>query len=153
KQGEDANSNTNTAQPTAAILGANGQPLEGNVLYSAPQYDLNPRQSMITFNGNNLLLAPDHDLSVSTNLANLQVDAGAAVMLIQSEGQLAVYALHDDYSGAVTVTVQGQSMEIPVGRQLILTNDLNSNFDKVNPSAIGYRDLSDGKMGSLKAYI
>lgn len=124
----------------------------GNVLHNASMMGINPAGDMITFEGTNLLLAPDHNLTVNTNLADIQLDAGAAVMMLQTGNELAILALHDDHSGAVKVTVGNQSMEIPVGRQLVLSKDQETAFDNLNPSAIGYRNLSDGKMGTLKAY-
>lgn len=115
--------------------------------------ELNPDVSLLTFSGNNMLLAPDHDMSVQTQLAQISIEAGAAVMLIQSGGQLAVFALHDDRSGAVRVTVDGQTMELPVGRQLLLSKDQKLDFAAANSGKISYRNLSEGKLGGLKSFV
>ena len=137
-----------------SAINANNNPqlLQGNAQFTSPQFGINPAESLITFSANELLLAPDHPLSVNTNLANVQIDAGSAVMLLQNGNEMAIFALHDDHSGAVRVMVDGQSMEIPVGRQLVLSRDHGAPFEKVNPTGIGYRNVSEGKLGSLKAY-
>lgn len=114
---------------------------------------LNPKDSLVIFNGNNLLLSPDHNLSVQTNLAQIQIDAGSAVMMVQNGETLGIYALHDDHSGAVTVTLNGQNIEIPIGRQLVLTSNGTANFDEVSPIKMGYRGLTLSKLGNLKAFM
>lgn len=127
--------------------------LTGQALFSELGIGLNPAQQAISFSGNHLLLAPDHNLSVNTKLAEIQIAAGAAVMLIQTDNEVAIYALHNNYNGSVKASINGQTIEIPVGHQLLLSRDHNASFDKINPSEISYRNVSDGKIGDLKAYM
>lgn len=146
-------SNPNAENPFTAASNSAATTLAGNVLHNASQLGLNPAGSMVTFAGSNIILSPDHNLTVNTNLADVQLDAGAAVMMLQTDSELAIFALHDDHSGAVKVTVDGQAIEVPVGRQLVLSKDHQNAFDNLNPSAIGYRNLSNGKLGALKAFM
>jgi hypothetical protein len=119
---------------------------------NSTQFLLNPPSSHFTFATNSTLLAPDHNLTINANIAQVEVDAGASVMLLQTDSELAILSLHDDHGNSVRVTVDGQTLSVPVGRQVVLSRNGTKEFDDLNPSKLGYRNLAGGKLGKWKAF-
>lgn len=118
--------------------------------YNASNLLPNPADSAVSLLGGHALLFPDHDLTVNTPTATVKVKAGTAVLLFQSEAGLGVFNLFDNQTGGVAVTVGDETSEVPVGRQLVLSEG-NGKSDQVNPRGIGYRNILHGRLGPRKS--
>lgn len=102
--------------------------------------------------GNGLLFA-DKDTTIHTSFGDVSIKAGSAVLILQSGSALAVLNLHDDHRGAVSVNVSGTRVVIAPGRQVVVTAQEASSFDDINPSAIGYRNVSNHQVGKKKVFL
>ncbi|MBY0552033.1 MAG: hypothetical protein K2W95_32415 [Candidatus Obscuribacterales bacterium] len=143
----------NDGNPTTSLAALNTPTtLFGNLSFLGMGGNLNPAESLISLPSGNALLFPDHDMTVETPLATVKINAGAAVMIMQNSSGVAIFNLFDNKSGDVTVSHNGDNHSLPVGRQVVLTSDHDAKFDQVNPSGIGYRNLSHGRVGSRKAF-
>lgn len=137
--------------PAALLANVNTPTLFGNLSFLG-NGNLNPAGSLVSLPSGNALVFPDHDITVETPLASVKVNAGSAVMIMQNSSGVAIFNLFDSRTGDVTVSHNGDNHSLPVGRQVVLTSDSGAKFDQVNPSMVGYRNLSQGRVGSRKAF-
>lgn len=122
------------------------------LMYFQPNLESNGQVSFINMPSGNGLVIAKNQTEIRTPLATFTLERGSAVLVFQSANGVALLNLHDDHQGSVFAVVDGSKMEVPIGRQIVVTNKLNSQFDDLNPSAIGYRQLSSVIIGSKKAF-
>lgn len=126
--------------------------LVGRLAYDQTNFNNNSNlAATISLPAGNSILAPNHDLAVTTPMGTVNIAAGSAVLIVQSADSLTIFNLHDDNTGAVSLTHAGQSFALPVGRQLILTNNNNHSFRNLNSSKIGFRNAQESRIGNLRA--
>lgn len=128
--------------------------LQAQLTYIAPSFKVSEGLgSFIALGNNRSLLFSTQDGTISTPFGNIFVSAGSALMLIENGGSMAVVNLNDDHQGAVSWQVGGNRIDVPVGRQLLLTNDSNAKFTRVDVSGLGYRDLEEIPLGDKKGFL
>lgn len=108
---------------------------------------------VINISSGNRLLFVNQDTVVQTPLGKISIQSGSGVLILQTGDGLAVLNLHDNSRNAVTLDIGGTTIEIPMGRQVVISNNPNARFDDVNPSPIGYREISEQNVGSKKAFV
>lgn len=99
------------------------------------------------------LYAPRNSVDVNIVRGQLQIGAGALVLVVSDADNVAVYDLHDKHCNDVTLTVAGRSMVLAPGRHVLLTNRVVESLDQVNPlQSVGHRSISVHELGcGLKA--
>ncbi len=137
--GSSKNSNNTTNQ----------QVLFGKVKFIDQRSDL----SIVTLPPGNSLFYANADSKIITAFGEITVKSGSALLILQNDNGLAVLNLHDDRRNAVTFDMNGSRIEIPLGRQLIISSRWDLSFDQINPSRIGYRELSEITVGGRKVYL
>lgn len=126
--------------------------LVGRLAYNSTNVNSNDKLApIITLPAGNSIFAPNHDLSVNTPMGTVNIAAGSAVMIVQESGSLTIFNLHDESTGAVSLTHAGSTYALPVGRQLMLTSDNSHSFAHLNSSKIGYRNAQETKIGNMRA--
>ncbi|MBX9670778.1 MAG: hypothetical protein K2X93_24470 [Candidatus Obscuribacterales bacterium] len=80
-----------------------------------------------------LLLAPQTDVVVDTPHGSIAVAAKSLVLMISSEDSLAVYNMHDVHKNAVTVTHDGNSINVAPGTTALLDKS-SKTFEELNPA-------------------
>ena len=123
------------------------------LLYFSPDFEQAAETSFINLQDGNGLVLASKLTHIHTSLADITLDAGSAVLIFQTSTGLAILNLHDDHQSAVHATVNGVDLEIPIGRQLVLTSKTDAQFDDINPSSIGYRGLTSFSVGGKKAFV
>ncbi len=89
-----------------------------------------------------LLMAPDANTIIDTPYGSVAVKAGSVALLIAFDRGLAVYDLHDNRKGDVSLTSGSHSMALLPGRTAVLTNTAIKEFGDVNPiKFVGYRQM------------
>lgn len=90
-----------------------------------------------------LVLAPHNRLHVQSDQAKVGI-AGGAIVCIKNAGNgtSAVLNLHDNRRGAVVIRLYDHEYELPPGRMVVLTNNMQARFDDVNPfPGLWYRSV------------
>lgn len=138
------------AKPIALAL-MPGEPLKGVVELN--DAGANASEPLIELRSGNAFLAPDTKIKVQTANSLITVGAGAEVLILQVENELAVLALHDERKDSIRVCCDGDAFNLPVGRQLVLS-DGNPDFADLRSGKQGpIRSLSVGHLGHLKAFV
>ncbi|MBX9570256.1 MAG: hypothetical protein K2X77_15260 [Candidatus Obscuribacterales bacterium] len=122
------------------------------LMYFQPNLETNGQVSFINMPTGNGLVFAKTDTEIRTPLATFTLDRGSAVLIFQSANSVALLNLHDDHQGSVFAVVDGSKMEVPIGRQIVVSNKHNLQFDDLNPSAIGYRQLSSITIGTKRVF-
>lgn len=110
-------------------------------------------ESVINLPSGNRLLFVNQDTVVQTPLGKVMINAGSGVLVLQTSDGLAVLNLHDNSRNAVTIDIGGSTIQVPMGRQVVISSNGNARFDDVNPSPIGYREISENNVGSKKVFV
>jgi hypothetical protein len=132
------------------------QPIQlvGQLAYIARNFEVSDGLgTILTLPNNNNLLFTSKDGIVSTPFGTISVAAGSALMIIQTASEMALVNLHDEHQGAVVLDIEGDKVDLPIGRQLIVTNNKTANFDKVNISRIAYRELREISLRNCKVFL
>lgn len=82
------------------------------------------------------------DTCIKTDLGNIECKRGSIVFVVNCEKSVSVCTLDSPSLGAVHVQVgNSEKLRLAPGRQIVMTKDADSAFDKTNPAhLIGYRD-------------
>ncbi len=95
------------------------------------------------------LLAPKAATKLATSFGEVNVAGGAVVLVMAFDGGLAVYDLHDTKSGAVKVTVGGESISLAPGQNGIFTDRKIRCFEDINPAQmVAYRNVVASDLGN-----
>ncbi len=95
------------------------------------------------------LLAPKTQTTLNTGFGSVDVAAGSVVMVMAFDGGLAVYNLHDTKSGAVRVTVGGNTVKLTPGQNAVMTSKQIRCFEEINPLQFAtYRSMTAKDMGN-----
>ena len=141
---------------SVASIENDGKPIQllGQIAYIGRNFELSDGLGeILTLQNNNNLLFASKDGTVSTPFGTISVAAGSTLIIMQTASEMAVVNLHDEHHGAVVLDLKGKKVELPIGRQLIITSDKTANFDKVNISRIGYRDLKEISLENGKVFL
>ena len=93
------------------------------------------RRTLVSNNANLLVVATD-DITVSTRFGDVHIAAGSMVFIANSPDSVAIYNLHDEKNGAVSVNVAGQKVVVGLGFETLLTTQTKAEFDSVSPSKL-----------------
>ncbi|MBX9685779.1 MAG: hypothetical protein K2X27_03700 [Candidatus Obscuribacterales bacterium] len=132
--------------------------LVGRLAYDSPDYNRNPDLNnnnlapVIPLPPGNSIFAPSHDLAVQTPMGTVNIGAGSAVMIVRGDSSISIFNLHDESSGAVSLTRDGSTFALPVGRQLSVSSDKNATFSNINTGKIAFRNPQETKIGDLQAF-
>ncbi len=101
-----------------------------------------------------VLFAPNQDIIVQTHEAQISIAAGSHVWIVETGNDVAIFDLADKKNGAVKVVNAKQQLELFPGKGVILTRNMTSSFDKINPTKdIAYRNLRSFSFGDgVKAH-
>ncbi len=106
--------------------------------------------SHFDLNKGNILFSPNHDITVGTHEGIVHIAANSLVFVMETGNDVAVYNLHDDKKGGVTVHFGEKFITLTPGKQAVLTRKNTRELDSVNPGfGVGYRnpvwqEVSDG---------
>lgn len=136
------------------LLSAASNGLRGQLSYLERDFTtITATDELVKLPNQNGLVFASRDTIIQTGLANISIKKGSALLILQSGSELAIFNLHDESRGAVQATVDGTTFEVPLGRQLTVSTRDNPQFDKINPSMIGYRELSSRKHGDKHVFF
>lgn len=99
------------------------------------------------------LLTCPVDTVIKTELGYIDCKKGSTVFIVNKESSVAVCTLDSPHVDDVNIRLSNQPpLRLSPGRQILLTQDLESSFDKVNPThQIGYRDEKEvGTIDGIK---
>lgn len=101
-----------------------------------------------------VLFAPTQDIVVQTHEAQVFIAAGAHVWVVETGHDVAIFDLGDRRNGSVKVVNEKRQLELLPGKGVILTRNMTSSFDKINPTKdIAYRNLQSFSFGeNVKAH-
>jgi hypothetical protein len=89
-----------------------------------------------------LFAAPAGDIVIATEVGDLYISAGAIVVGMKTDNALAIYDLHDEHRKSVIFVLNGKSIGLLPGDQLVLAPNQKQGFLEINPGfKIGYRSL------------
>ncbi len=95
-----------------------------------------------------LLAAPRHDTVYKTEFGDVSVQAKALALIMAYGHGLAVYNLHDQRAGAISVTVDGKKIVLNPGRCVVIAPATASGFEQINPAQlICYGHVAQQKLG------
>ena len=101
-------------------------------------------QAMIIkhLNSGVMLLAPESKTVVETSVGTVTLSPKSIALLIASATQLAIFDLHDDHKGSITVNVGEVRTVMYPGQSLVLNRGQCDSFEVINPiHYVGYRHL------------
>ena len=101
-----------------------------------------------------VLFAPTQDIVVQTHEAQIFIAAGSHVWVVETGHDVAIFDLADKKNGSVKVVNEKRQLELLPGKGVILTRNMSSSFDKINPTKdIAYRNLQSFNFGEgVKAH-
>ncbi len=102
----------------------------------------------VVLNRGNLLFQPDHDMAVRVQEGTVYIPNGATAFVIETGHDVAVYDMQDGHHGSVKVQVGKKLITLTPGKQLVLTRELASDFNQINP---GKRIACRGVRGEVLA--
>ena len=114
------------------------------------QYGQNSKDQYLNLMKGFVLFAPDKDITVEVREGTVHIPKGCIAWVMETGADSAIYDLHDSLSsGAVRVVVNNKEIKMGPGTQLLLTRDMNSSFNQLNPgSSVGYRNVRSNDMGN-----
>jgi hypothetical protein len=90
-----------------------------------------------------LLLSPHSETIVETAFGTVRLAPKSLALIIASPQQLAIYDLHDDHNGGVTVNAGHNCTVMHPGHSLVLNKGQCDSFELVNPIGyVGYRHVT-----------
>jgi len=145
-----------TAPVYATASNRNNQPLLGNLTYLGRTFDLATEEEATLENNlppGNIFIFADKDMQLHATLADISILNGSAVLVFQTDNEIAILNLHDEQRSAVHITISGTTIEVPVGRQVVLTRNQDGSFADINPSVIGYRGVTKTSVGKTNVFM
>lgn len=137
-----------------SLLGSATNLLRAHLVYNDRSIStITSSDEIVNLPHQNGLIFASKDLKIQTGMAQISVKQGSAVLILQTGTDLAIFNLHDERRSAVLATVDGKTFDVPVGRQVTVTKQLDTHFDKLNPSSIGYRALNSARHGDKHIYF
>jgi len=105
----------------------------------------------------NVFFMPSDAISVQTREGLVEIPKGAAVYIMETGADVAIYDFHHSHStGPVKVLVNNKPFMLSPGTQMLLTRNLTASFDSLNPGGenIAYRNVRSGDASEgIKTYI
>ena len=80
-----------------------------------------------------MLLSPHAQTRVETPFGTVTLSPKSIAIVIASKNQLAIYDLHDDRSGGITLESDGNRFVLSPGRSLHLNRGQEAAFESINP--------------------
>ncbi len=102
----------------------------------------------------NFLFQPQSDITVQVQEGSVEIPNGASVLVMETGNDVAVFDISDGPKARVRVKSGNKIITMSPGRQVVLTRQLNADFDKINPSKlIGYKNPKGELVASdIRAY-
>ncbi|MBX9877390.1 MAG: hypothetical protein K2Y22_02945 [Candidatus Obscuribacterales bacterium] len=102
----------------------------------------------------NFFFQPQNDINVQVQEGEVQVPNGASVLVMETGHDVAVFDINDGPHARVRVKSGNKVITLSPGRQVVLTRQLDADFDRVNPSKlIGYKNARAHMVASdIRAY-
>jgi len=111
------------------------------------------KSATFELNKGTVVLAPSVDTVVKTHLGDLHVAANSVVLIMSYAQGLAVYDLHDSHQHAVRFQVGEQVHPLFPGAALVLSENIRSTFEEINPAQLFlYRNMQEKSLSNIKAY-
>jgi hypothetical protein len=120
------------------------------------QYGQNSKDQYLSLMKGFVLFAPDKDITVEVREGTVYVPRGCIAWVMETGADSAIYDLHDSiWTGAVRVVVNNKELKMGPGTQLLLTKDMKSSFDQLNPGpSVGYRNVRSTDIGNgIRTFI
>ena len=93
-------------------------------------------ESFVILNQGNILFQPNHDITVQVQEGHVFIPDGAVAFVIETGHDVAVFDMHDGKKGPVRVRAGKQMITLSPGKQLVLTRQLEADFDAINPEKL-----------------
>jgi hypothetical protein len=105
----------------------------------------------------NVLLAPDHDIIVSTHEGNVHINSGAIAFVMESGHDVVIYDLRQSGPKQVSVMVNKQPLILYPGNMMVLTRQNVNDFEEIDTEChmISYRRAQEVPSGDsqVKAFV
>ncbi len=89
----------------------------------------------------NFVFQPHSDITVQVQEGSVEIPTGATVLVMETGHDVAVFDISDGPKGRVRVKSGNKIITMSPGKQVVLTRQLDADFDKINPSKlIGYKN-------------
>ncbi|MBX9880228.1 MAG: hypothetical protein K2Y22_17350 [Candidatus Obscuribacterales bacterium] len=89
----------------------------------------------------NFVFQPHADITVQVQEGSVEIPTGATVLVMETGNDVAVFDISDGPKGRVRVKSGNKIITMSPGKQVVLTRQLDADFDKINPSKlIGYKN-------------
>src|SRR5262249_42771184 len=96
----------------------------------------------VVLKNGNVLFVPFQNTVVETPQGTVTIDAKSTVLVSIADNKLAVYNLDDNHKGAVSVSINGQKLNLAPGNHATVT-DRTGEFAQINPiETISHRRVS-----------
>lgn len=129
--------------PLHQFAAANGGSV---VALEAPSGNRSSSHDMAYGNG---LFAPNFDTTIKTSIGSVELKAGAVALIMQSNGGLSVYDLHDERKNSIVVNVGDKVFSLSPGHQVLISGHAKAAFESVNPlELVQYRNLNHTQLGN-----
>ncbi len=93
-------------------------------------------EAYVILNQGNVLFQPNHDMTVQVQEGHVFIPDGAVAFVIETGHDVAVFDMHDGKKGPVRVRAGKQMITLSPGKQLVLTRQLEADFDAINPEKL-----------------
>ncbi len=114
-------------------------------------------RNYINLKKGNVLLMPDKDEVIGTNLGRINLGAQAQLFLIKTENELVIYDLFQTKPKQITVNINHQKIVLAPGSMLVLTGEKTQDFEnlKINCHTIACSNVKkvDLDTDKVKAFI
>ncbi len=105
----------------------------------------------------NVLLIPDKNMVVGTNLGKINVVAQANLFLVKSEDGLVIYDLSQTQPKQIIIMVNQKKIALTPGCMLVLTREKTKDFEhlKINCHTVAYSNVKEVDLcrDTVKAFI
>lgn len=98
----------------------------------------------LTLSQGSAFVAHENHVNIKTEFGQVHIAPHAAAYVLHLNSSVAVFNLSDLKSGQVSfkTTKGGRMLEVPVGQEIVVTNNLSADFEKANPdNAIAHRNV------------
>ena len=102
----------------------------------------------------NFLFQPHSDITVQVQEGSVEIPNGASALVMETGHDVAVFDISDGPKARVRVKSGNKIITMSPGKQVVLTRQLNADFDQINPSKlIGYKNPKGELVASdIRAY-
>ena len=111
--------------------------------------DVSEKRQTTKLTRGNMLIAPKSDTVVETPFGQVSVRAGAVALIMAQHNGVAVYNLHDERTGSVSLTAGSSTTVLTPGRHVLITSSKIPSFNWANAAeSFVYRNVNSRSCGA-----